>query len=422
MIPNLGNWRWRPEERLGAGGYATVYLGDGEGRSGCAVKVYDNPHYANTFEREVAALQALRGCEGVVELVDFGRDAEGRLCVVTERVPGERLDRHIRDHGPLDADQLERLIGGLLRVLAEVHRRGWLHKDIKASNILMEGDRFTLLDWGVAAPRGDGRYERIHAKREFVAPECFYGRHDFASDFYSIAWLAVYAASGALPYHFGGVHDPDYRVVAHCMERPRLPSGVPERLRGLLLGWLAKHPRARPVGYDLDELIMHHPSEGAESFDHFEFRQLQFECAWIHRAARFGVPYAQLAYAQRLLLEKREREARYWLEQAWEGRYSRAGYRLARVLARGGEGSRKRSERLMRRLAEAGHGGAQYRLGLRLIEELPEEAERWLKAAADGGERRAQKALYRLLEGESGRREEAAHYRVLAAERGDSGA
>ena len=158
MIPNLGNWRWRPEERLGAGGYATVYLGDGEGHSGCAVKVYDNPHYANTFEREVSALQALRGCEGVVELVDFGRDAEGRLCVVTERVPGERLDRHIRDHGPLDSDQLERLIGGLLRLLAEVHRRGWLHKDIKASNILMDGERFTLLDWGVAAPHGDGRY------------------------------------------------------------------------------------------------------------------------------------------------------------------------------------------------------------------------------------------------------------------------
>lgn len=419
MIRALGDWQWRAEDRLGGGGYASVYRGRGEGLDDCAVKVYDNPHYANTFEREVAALRSLEGCRSVVRLYDYGRDAEGRLCVVTERVAGERLDQHIRRHGPLDPARVEQLLRGLLKLLGQVHGRGWLHKDIKASNILVDGDRFTLLDWGVAARRGDGRYETIRAKREFVAPECYYGRHDYATDLYSLAWLGVYAATGALPYRFAEVHDADYRVAAHCMERPALPSGVPPQLRNLLLGWLAKRPEARPVGYDLDELLVQLPREEPAYFDDLEFCQLQFECGWLHRAARHGVPYAQLHYANRLFDAGRLREARYWLERAWSAGYAQAGYRLARRLAEGDEKAGQRAERVLRRAAQMGHGAARYRLGRALLDTAPEEAEQWLRLAADDGERRAHYALYRLLAKRPGAEEEAARYRSLAADRGD---
>ncbi|GAB6043522.1 Sel1-like repeat-containing protein kinase family protein [Endothiovibrio diazotrophicus] len=415
MIRRLGPWPWTPGERLGGGGYAAVYGAPGEGH---AVKVYHDPHHANTFQREVAALGALQGAPGVAELLDYGRDAAGRLCIVTERLAGERLDRRLRRAGTLDGDGVARLLEGLLPLLAEVHRRGWLHKDVKASNVLVDGERFTLLDWGVAEPLGDGHAEPIRAKQEFVAPECFYGEHDPSGDLYALAWLAVQAASGALPYHFAEVHDADYRVAAHCMERVELPPAVPAALRPLLLGWLAKSPAERPVGYELTALLAH-PSAEPDPFEHLDFRQLAFECGWLHRAARYGVPYAQYHYGRRLLDAGREREALYWLEGARESGYRMAGYRLARHWEAGEEPARQRARALLRELAEAGHGAARYRLGRALLEEAPVEAERWLRLAAEAGERRAQYRLARLLEGRPAEAEEAARFRAMAADRGD---
>ena len=53
------------------------------------------------------------------------------------------------------------------------------------------------------------------------------------------------------------------------------------------------------------------------------------------------------------------------------------------------------------------------------VEASPGEAERWLRLAADEGERRAQYALYQLLERDGERLEEAERYRAMAADRGD---
>jgi serine/threonine protein kinase len=86
------------------------------------------------------------------------------------------------------------------------HSRGLLHKDIKASTSSWMA-RFTLLDWGRRSAHADGTI----AKQDFVAPECYWGDHDFATDFYSLGWLAVYALSGGLPYHFAAIPDLDYR-------------------------------------------------------------------------------------------------------------------------------------------------------------------------------------------------------------------
>jgi serine/threonine protein kinase len=365
MIPVLQGWRWTEAERLGGGGYAQAYrcrhpdFPEDE----YAVKVFDNPDFVKTFAREVQVLQALTDCPGTPALVAHGRDEAGRLCIVTTFAPGIRLDRHLRRDGTLTPAQTLELLRQLLAALACAHGRGWLHKDVKASNILMDGERFTLLDWGVAAPRGDGRMETIRAKQDFVAPECYWGRHDFATDFYSLGWLAVQVLSGALPYHFAEVRDADYRVAAHCMERPVLPEGIPAPLRSLILNWLDKEPARRLVGYDLDALLEAAP--GREPDDHawLDFRQIRHECAFLHRAARHGVPYAQYHYALRLRREGRGKEALYWLEKARAAGYVEAGYRLARILMKkDDEAARRQAAELLRAAAQAGHDGAQRRL------------------------------------------------------------
>jgi len=425
MIQPLRDWLYAEEERLGGGGYAQTYrcrnaaFNEGE----YALKVFDNPFYVNTFEQEIAALQRLQGCPGTPPLIDYGRNSEGKLCIVSEFVPGVRLDRHIASCGPLSLEQTQALIEKILAVMSFAHARGMLHKDIKASNILMDGQRFTLLDWGVADLRGDGRSESIRASQDFVAPECYYGSHDFATDFYSLGWLAVYALTGSLPYHFDKIAERDYRVAAHCLERPELPPAVPEAWRGLIRNWLAKKPAERLIGYELAALQAQAKSSEADFSRYMDLRRIQWEYAYLHLAAKHGIPYAQHQYALRLLKQGRDDEAVYWLEQAREAGYVSSIYRLSRTLAKGNRQDQMRAEELLREAAQAGMAKAQYMLGSSLLrakaaEREVKQAAAWLRLSADNGFPQAQYELGRLLEKELGRPDEAAAYLRMAAERG----
>jgi hypothetical protein len=425
MIPALVNWVYSPEERLGGGGYAQAYrcrsISHPAGEY--AIKVFDNPFYANTFEKEVRALQTMDGCPGTLSLVDYGRNGEGKLCIVTGFEPGVRLDRHIRSGGTLSPDQTQMLIEQILAVLSCAHAKGLLHKDVKASNILMSGSRFTLLDWGVGEPLGNGRLETIRAKQDFVAPECYYGDHNFATDFYSLGWLAVQALTGALPYHFKDIRDADYRVVAHCLERPELPTGIPASLINLILNWLDKNPARRLVGYNLSALQADVSEYQADFSEHMDVRQIKREYSYIHLAAKHGIPYAQYQFALRLLKQERKDEAVYWLQEARDKGYIQATCHLARILDKGRTEEKIRGRELLEEAANAGHTMAQYLMGMSLLSgngqaRDVDRAVILLRLAAEGGYVHAQYELGRLLENELGRHEEAAVYLGLAADCG----
>ncbi len=423
MIPPLtSHWKYSSAHRLGGGGYAQVYAARHATRAGeYAIKVLDNPFYANTFEQEVRMLQALQGCPRTPALVDAGRNAAGRLCIVTEQVPGVRLDRYVRHQGPLSLNLTMRLLEQVLDVLAFAHARNILHKDLKASNILMDGDHFTVLDWGVSQFRGTGRLEVIRAKQDFVAPECYHGQQDVATDVYALGWLVIYALSGTLPYHFADVPDAAYRGAAHCLERPQIPESIPSPLRHLVANWLQKQPHRRLIGYDVSTLLTLAQTSDVDAYFGMEFRQLRHECSFLHRAARHGVPYSQYELARGLMAAKRTREADFWLHAAACQGYARAMYPLSRRLSRenpvlsrhwlekaaaaesanaqyrlgqillAAEGEAAETSRgivLLRRAAEAGHGAAQYVLFQYLSQTSPqtEEAQVWLYRAADRGE------------------------------------
>lgn len=416
MIRRLGDWVYRVEDRLGGGGYAQTYRchDDAAPTRHAAIKVFDNPDYANTFEKEVAALGVMAGCPGTLELIDHGRNAAGALCIVTPVVAGVRLDKLIKQRGPLTAAQTGGLVRQLLAVLEFAHARGLLHKDIKASNILVDGDRHTLLDWGVAEPVGDGRAEIIRAKQDFVAPECYAGRHGLATDFYSLGWLIVHAMTGALPYHFDSNRDRDYRVAAHCLERPELPAALPANWQPLVRNWIGKRPEQRLTGYDLDTLMAGAlpPDDDAN-----DYRTLGRNAGFLRQAAEAGIPYAQHELAVRLQQADRGGEALFWLEKAAAAGYARSAYRLATALMAAGDVARGRQWLVT--AAQAHHPEACYRLAKQLLDDgQAEPALVWLQRAAAGGLGKAHYRYARWLD-DSARQCDAAleHYRA-AADRG----
>jgi eukaryotic-like serine/threonine-protein kinase len=426
MIPRLLDWQYSPGDRLGGGGYAQAYLArhSAHANGSCVIKVYDNPLYANTFEGEIRALQTLDGCPGTTELVAHGRNREGRLCIVTRHMPGIRLDRCIRSKGPLTHDQTVSLIEQILAILRIAHESGLLHKDIKASNVIINGECFCLLDWGVAEPLSNGRSENIRAKQDCVAPECYQGEHGPATDFYALGWLAVHALTGALPYHFKEVADLDYRVAAHCLERPVLSPEIPEPLQCLIANWLAKNPAQRLVGYDLPSLLDRAKTNMPDFWDYMEIRQIQREYGYLHLAARHGVPYAQYHQALRLHKAGRVKEAIYWLERAAASGYALAAERLARVLMQGDDvGHKDRAEKLLRMAAKAGNPNALFRLGRAMVRKREnvgkiEQGMSFLATAAAGGHAFSQYELSVRLANAPGRAQEAGAYLRMAADRG----
>ncbi|MAE69831.1 MAG: hypothetical protein CME06_05115 [Gemmatimonadetes bacterium] len=119
-------------------------------------------------------------------------------------MPGEPWPR-----GPIPIDRALPLLAGLLDALSVLHGHGWLHLDLTPANVLVDGDRVTIIDLGHAMRPGEARsLDRIHGTKGHIAPEIF-RRIDgvepegdnvsFAADLYAVGLLAVRLVSGEAP-------------------------------------------------------------------------------------------------------------------------------------------------------------------------------------------------------------------------------
>ena len=417
-VPGVSRWEWGSADRLGSGGYSKVYRGKHSTRDhgAVAIKVFNNKYSVETFEREVDVLKALRNVERTPVLLDYGRDEQDRLCIVTELISGEPLDRLVQKNGPLGLAAAKKMLQTLLSVLEKTHANGIVHTDIQAPNVMVSEGEYTLIDWGVSRDADGKAPESVAANKATAAPEFFHGRCGIASDFYSLAWTFIFAATGKWPYHraqLESIQKRSYSILAHCFERPILPEEVPEAFHPLLYNWLSKEPEHRLVGYDLGELMRNAEGRISRALEHQSFAQLSHEFSFDEVAARQGVRYCQYHLALDLFKSSgREAEAIYWLRQASDQGMSKAMVKLATSLEKKPDVSiddREEAVLLLRQAADLGNAQASYLLWKRL-ESYPQwggeqESVQCLTAAAEGGYRDAQyyRAMHLLKEGESSR-------------------
>ncbi|MFH8776336.1 tetratricopeptide repeat protein [Streptomyces sp. NPDC017958] len=114
----------------------------------------------------------------------------------------------------------------------------------------------------------------------------------------------------------------------------------------------------------------------------FERRDPDQAQRWLHDAVEAGESEAMYRLAE-LLTARQQDQARHWYRRAAEAEHLQAMYAMGTT----GDDLEERG-RWLRRAAQKGHVDAKLELGRALRDrELPEEAERWLRAAAeDGGE------------------------------------
>jgi serine/threonine-protein kinase len=148
--------RYRLQERLGAGGMASVWRAtDGHLDRPVAVKILSDTlagddGYVARFRRE-SRLAASLSHPRLVQIFDFGEES-GRPFLVMELVDGPTLADLLRRPAALAVESRE-LAVDLLEALAHVHEAGIVHRDVKPANVLMAPDgRARLTDFGIAQP------------------------------------------------------------------------------------------------------------------------------------------------------------------------------------------------------------------------------------------------------------------------------
>ena len=170
--------------------------------------------------------------------------------LLTEFLDGPTLRRIIRDQpskrlGVSDAVRVAIHVGA---ALAHVHVRGFLHLDVKPSNIIIaRGGRPILFDFGTARLQGGRRPPDIQGTDPYIAPEeCSRESVTPAADVFALAVTLYEMLTGELPFGEGTRKHPFPQTkVPPVPLRSRRPN-VPASLDNLVLSCLAVDPDSRP--------------------------------------------------------------------------------------------------------------------------------------------------------------------------------
>jgi len=250
---------YRVVDVIGEGGMGTVYraVDPRLGRT-VALKVISHPDGAGEerrrFFREARAASALNH-PNIVTIYEYDSDHEIDF-IAMEYIKGVTLHALLAEHrAPLET-LLEYAVQASGAVAA-AHAAGIVHRDLKASNIMVTDARAVkVLDFGLAK-QAAGDLEVTQAGRTlgtpaYMAPEQIKGEPaDARSDIFSFGVILYEIACGRRPFHGADLTATLYAVVNEIPPAPdALNPTVPRPLAAVIERCLRKNKEERPQSMD----------------------------------------------------------------------------------------------------------------------------------------------------------------------------
>ncbi len=239
------------ERGLARGGMSEVYLAH-DTRTGevVAMKVVRRTagEYYERFRREAKAMLSLRHAH-ILPALDYG-EYDAWSYMITPYIEYGTLATRL-NHGPLDTNETRLILDQLAEALQYAHDHGILHRDIKASNVLLrDGTYAYLTDFGLVKSVQDEysltRSGFLIGTPEYMAPELVENPATPLSDIYALGILLYQMLTGILP--FRGVN-PVAIVMKHLRDEPvppsRIQASIPLAVEQVVLLTLEKDPERR---------------------------------------------------------------------------------------------------------------------------------------------------------------------------------
>ncbi|KAL8106697.1 hypothetical protein AgCh_023446 [Apium graveolens] len=260
--------------KIGEGGFGPVYKGILEDGKEIAVKRRSacSTQGVEEFRNEVSCIAKLQH-RNLVRLLGWSATEEGERMLVYEYMPNKSLDYFIfgdnENKASLNWPKRYNIINGIVKGLLYLHedsRLRVIHRDLKASNILLDYHMNPKIsDFGMARSFGDSETisntARVVGTYGYMSPEyAIDGSFSIKSDVYSFGVLVIEIVSGKRNRFF--THsDHNLNLMGHawkCYKEDRLSelidasilesSDHDEAFRVILIGLLCvqQYPEDRP--------------------------------------------------------------------------------------------------------------------------------------------------------------------------------
>jgi eukaryotic-like serine/threonine-protein kinase len=210
-----------------------------------------DPAFRARFEREARSAARIDH-PAVVDVHDQGDDGE-RLFLVMELVEGGTLRDVLRARGAVGVPAAVAVLDPVLAGLAEAHRLGLVHRDVKPENVLISRTgEVKVADFGLvvaAAQAGASHAGMILGTVAYLSPEqVVTGRADPRSDVYAAGVLLYELLTGAPPHTGDTAISVAYRHVNADVPAPSLVAGdVPPELDDLVRRATSRDAARRPA-------------------------------------------------------------------------------------------------------------------------------------------------------------------------------
>jgi serine/threonine protein kinase len=200
---------YRLDRLIGEGGFGQVWHGERDGEP-VAVKVLHlelvrSVDAMTRFQRELEAIERLNH-PNVVRGLGHGTLADGRPYLILEYVEGPSLRELLHSRGALPPAEMLTILEPLCHALQAAHAAGLVHRDVKASNVILAPDgagvRPVLLDFGLVkltdqAGPGLTSSRSMLGTPAAMAPEQMRGLFvDARTDIYALGLLAYHMLTG----------------------------------------------------------------------------------------------------------------------------------------------------------------------------------------------------------------------------------
>ncbi|NJO30345.1 MAG: CHASE2 domain-containing protein [Richelia sp. SL_2_1] len=233
--------RYKITRVLAQGGFGCTYLAKDTQRPGsptCVVKQL-MPARRDTrflqvarrlFDSEAEILELLGKHSQIPELYAFFEE-EQEFYLVQQFIPGYPLTEELPPHQDIkDETYVINMLIELLEILAFIHQRQVIHRDIKPGNIIRcnQDNRLVLIDFGAVKliqPQSKEQTELATVAigtRGYTPPEQFAGHPRLSSDIYALGMIAIQALTGLNPHELRSHSDtgsPEWREWAQVSDK-----------------------------------------------------------------------------------------------------------------------------------------------------------------------------------------------------------